>query len=215
MANVPSKWKIGNFMQLADKLKLTWLYNKCAALSADIEENKLPNVSSHDNGKVLGVKSGKWSKMDVPEELPSVTADDNGDVLTVVSGAWAKAAPSGGGSGVFEILYDVEWDEQLQDIVVSCNKTIQEINTAIVANDPILIYATMWGSIEKYVPYYINFYYDPDYPAVTTHGLKFWQIDTDNRVLYSFAIDYDDSNSKWIARDNNQERYQLTQAAPI
>lgn len=29
--------------------------------------------------------------------LPSVTSDDNGDVLTVVEGAWTKAAPSGGG----------------------------------------------------------------------------------------------------------------------
>lgn len=29
-------------------------------------------------------------------ELPAVTSDDNGDVLTVVNGAWSKAEPSGG-----------------------------------------------------------------------------------------------------------------------
>lgn len=32
--------------------------------------------------------------------LPEVTSDDNGDVLTVVNGAWSKAQPSGGDGGL-------------------------------------------------------------------------------------------------------------------
>ncbi len=56
----------------------------------------LPSTTSTDNGKVLQVKSGKWSKVAV-ETLPAVTASDNGKVLMVVDGAWAVAAlPSEG-----------------------------------------------------------------------------------------------------------------------
>ena len=53
---------------------------------------KLPEVSSSDNGRVLGVADGAWAVVDIEAELPTVTADDNGDVLTVVEGAWAAAA---------------------------------------------------------------------------------------------------------------------------
>lgn len=57
------------------------------------EGGGLPEVTSDDNGDVLAVVAGEWSK--APAPLPSVTADDNGDVLAVVDGAWSKApAPS-------------------------------------------------------------------------------------------------------------------------
>ena len=52
----------------------------------------LPKTTSSDNGKVLGVNSGKWAKVTLPDELPAVTADDNGKVLMVVNGEWAVAA---------------------------------------------------------------------------------------------------------------------------
>lgn len=35
--------------------------------------------------------------------LPSVTTEDNGDVLTVVDGEWSKASGGGGGGGVFVV----------------------------------------------------------------------------------------------------------------
>lgn len=56
--------------------------------------SSLPSVSSTDNGDVLTVVNGAWSKAPVPAELPSTTSSDNGDVLKVVNGAWEKAAES-------------------------------------------------------------------------------------------------------------------------
>ena len=57
---------------------------------------KLPIVSSTDNGKVLGVSSGKWDKVDAPSSLPAVSGTDNGKLLGVSSGKWDKVdAPSG------------------------------------------------------------------------------------------------------------------------
>lgn len=57
--------------------------------------NGLPEVSTSDNGKILGVVNGEWQSVtpEVPEELPTVTASDNGNVLTVVNGQWQSATP--------------------------------------------------------------------------------------------------------------------------
>ena len=52
--------------------------------------SELPEVTSADNGKVLGVVEGAWGKADAPNELPSVTSADNGKILGVVEGAWGK-----------------------------------------------------------------------------------------------------------------------------
>lgn len=49
----------------------------------------LPDVTSSDNGKVLGVVNGVWNKMAVPGGLPVVTPSDYDKILTVnSSGAW-------------------------------------------------------------------------------------------------------------------------------
>ena len=50
---------------------------------------ELPAVTTTDNGDVLTVSAGKWSKAAPVKELPAVTAEDNGSVLKVVDGAWA------------------------------------------------------------------------------------------------------------------------------
>lgn len=54
-------------------------------------DNQLPETSSSDNGKFLGVYQGKWAKRTLPTELPAVTAEDNGKVLMVVDGVWTAA----------------------------------------------------------------------------------------------------------------------------
>lgn len=48
----------------------------------------IPSVSSIDNGKVLKVVNGAWSKANETVELPAVTSSDNGKVLQVVNGVW-------------------------------------------------------------------------------------------------------------------------------
>lgn len=52
----------------------------------------LPAVTSSDNGKVLGVVGGAWSKMSAPSGLPSVSASDNGKSLEVIGGSWGVGA---------------------------------------------------------------------------------------------------------------------------
>ena len=60
-------------------------------IEAVLDAPNLPKVSSTDNGKILKVSGGKWTKENEAVELPAVTSDDNGKVLMVVEGAWAVA----------------------------------------------------------------------------------------------------------------------------
>lgn len=59
-------------------------------------DSDLPAVTTDDNGDVLTVVSGAWSKADPPTGLPAVTGADNGKVLGVAEGGWTKVDPTGG-----------------------------------------------------------------------------------------------------------------------
>ncbi|MBQ4436679.1 MAG: hypothetical protein IJK86_03885 [Lachnospiraceae bacterium] len=86
-------------------------FNFVPALESPAE---IPAYSSTQNGKFLGVSSGKltWAK-----ELPAVSGSDNGKVLTVSSGTWSAQTPSAGGlpsvttsdNGKFLTVYAGEW----------------------------------------------------------------------------------------------------------
>lgn len=53
----------------------------------------LPETGEEDNGKVLQVVNGEWSKAELthPQELPSVEESDNNKILKVVDGSWKAA----------------------------------------------------------------------------------------------------------------------------
>ena len=56
----------------------------------------LPDVTTDDNGKVLGVVNGEWDKVDAPSSLPDVTAADEDKILQVNGyGEWvANSLPT-------------------------------------------------------------------------------------------------------------------------
>ena len=66
-------------------------------------------------------------------DLPEVTADDNGDVLTVVEGAWSKATPSGSGVLVvtaIEIIDGAKGETKSFAVTYRLDKTAGEIYSA-------------------------------------------------------------------------------------
>ena len=67
-----------------------------------ITEIGLPEVTTDDNNKVLGVVDGKWQKMnlsEVEDELPTITIEDDGKFLGIENGKWAIVDAPEGGSG--------------------------------------------------------------------------------------------------------------------
>ena len=72
------------------------------ALSALVGSTiELPAVTAEDDGDVLTVVNGAWSKAEPSGGLPEVTSADEGDVLTVnSSGEWVAEPPSASGGNV-------------------------------------------------------------------------------------------------------------------
>lgn len=68
------------------------MINAIATLITSGATAELPKVTSGDNGMLLTVSSGKWTKAAAPTELPAVSATDNGSVLKVIDGAWGVGA---------------------------------------------------------------------------------------------------------------------------
>lgn len=54
-----------------------------------IEDMDLPDITSEDDGKILGVVGGKWVVTNPTKELPEATSANNGKILKVVNGKWA------------------------------------------------------------------------------------------------------------------------------
>ena len=77
--------------------------------------------------------------------LPPVTSDDNGDVLTVVEGKWSKAAPSGGGGLVVNAVTvdeNTTLDKTWQEILDAAKTGIVAILTTYADDDISVEYAS-------------------------------------------------------------------------
>lgn len=85
---------IANGATVADYATIPDMVDAIAEVTESGGDSSLPSVSATDNGNVLTVVDGAWSKAPVPAELPETTSSDNGDVLKVVNGEWEKAAES-------------------------------------------------------------------------------------------------------------------------
>ena len=97
-----------------------------------LAEEKLPPVSTEDNGKVLGVNNGVWDKVAASggSDLPEVTSSDKDKYLHTNSstGDLEWSAVSGGGGGVLVVnLTQQTIDGELYEV---CDKTFSEIHTA-------------------------------------------------------------------------------------
>lgn len=100
----------------------------------------------------------------------------------------------GGGSGVFEIFFEVYWDEDANADVVTCDKTLDEISAAKTAGQYITARALIWQTGPSKAP--IGFDVDPEY---NWYEFAFEWIDNDPswNYMYSGKIEYDTSTQKW------------------
>lgn len=101
--------------------------------------SSLPSVSATDNGDVLTVVNGTWSKAPVPAELPETTSSDNGDVLKVVNGEWEKAAESAT-SGMI-VTFTASGG------TYSADKTLSEITEAFTSTKNVIGYNSETGYV--------------------------------------------------------------------
>lgn len=82
---------LGNNSISANTGSVSVRYRADIGLYIDNLPKELPAVTSADNGKVLGVSSGVWTKVAAPSGLPAATSADEGKLLGVDSnGDWGK-----------------------------------------------------------------------------------------------------------------------------
>lgn len=100
-----------------------------------LAEEKLPPVSTADNGKVLGVNNGVWDKVAASggSDLPEVTADDKDKYLHTNSSTgdleWS-AVSGGGGGNIVVAKFERTVSSDGTTVTTTCDKTFAELDTA-------------------------------------------------------------------------------------
>ena len=115
-----------------------------------LAEEKLPPVSSADNGKVLGVNNGVWEKVAASggSDLPEVTADDKNKYLHTNSstGDLEWSAVSGGALVVHVTATTIE-----ESTIYTCDKTAAEMyeamQTGVVVIAPYTEDSSIYGGV--------------------------------------------------------------------
>ena len=122
----------------------------------------------------------------------------SGDIYTAI-----QSAGGGGGSGVFDIHFTAVWDEQTQSDVVTCDKTLAEIEAAS-ADGLILCASILYGS---------SIYLASEYcisPAENSRYFGWLYILWNDSLLFYPTISWDDLNNKWVT--DFSAKYTLTPA---
>lgn len=130
---------IANGATVADYATIPDMVDAIAEVTESGGGSSLPSVSGTDNGNVLTVVDGAWSKAPVPAELPETTSSDNGDVLKVVNGEWEKAAESAT-SGMI-VTFTASGG------TYSADKTLSEITEAFTSTKNVIGYNSETGYV--------------------------------------------------------------------
>lgn len=163
------------------------------------EANKMAySPTEWQTGDIISAEKLNKLENGVANTLPTVTSDDNGDVLTVVEGAWAKAAPSGGTES-FVVFYTIDRDDQTESAVLTCNKTLEELETAKADGKAIDARLIFYNSEGWYIPVKVlchqmmEFTYSFDFVIIDTtyNGLiyvKIWLNTVSQPKKWEFTI---------------------------
>ena len=130
---------IANGATVADYATIPDMVDAIVEVTESGGGSSLPSVSATDNGNVLTVVDGAWSKAPVPAELPETTSSDNGDVLKVVNGEWEKAAESAT-SGMI-VTFTASGG------TYSADKTLSEITEAFTSTKNVIGYNSETGYV--------------------------------------------------------------------
>ena len=116
-----------------------------------LAEEKLPPVSTVDNGKVLGVNNGVWDKVAASggSDLPEVTSDDKDKYLHTNSSTGDLEWSAVSGSGGLVIPSFTESDGS-----VTCDLTFSQISAAVNAGTCIMAKEICEGGVYGFLNLY-------------------------------------------------------------
>lgn len=171
-----------------------------AVSSASGGGSSLPEVTTDDNGKFLGVKEGSWDKVDSP--IPSLTSSDNGKFLGIQNSKIIKAKPVPDGTNNGQILKwsGSRWStgfpfSSAGSVIITENNIMSMPDGRTICNDiENLISAGIVNVMDKISPedYKATFYGSTEYKdsVGATVALYHWKMLTQNGTEKTLTFNY-------------------------